>query len=115
MLYFVGSDEVTAQFKTDILDFVYSPPSIINRVKGETVSLRCSTQGDISEMKGKWTYSDSFCDGVEIKSEVTKSLNRLNINVTATVSGVYECQIQQKESIIKKKILVNFATSKLSK
>jgi len=103
-------DEVTTEHKSNSLEFLYTPPSVLKRVDGETVSLRCSTQGDISEMKGKWTYSNSFCDGVEIKSEVSKSSNILNVNVTVTKPGVYECQIQQKESIIKKKILVIFAT-----
>jgi len=103
-------DEVTTEHKSNSLEFLYTPPSVLKRVDGETVSLRCSTQGDISEIKGKWTYSNSFCDDVEIKSEVSKSSNMLDIKVTATKSGVYECQIQQKESIVKKKILVNFAT-----
>jgi len=41
---------------------------------------------------------------------VNKHLNIVSVTVAASQSGVYQCQIKQAESIIKKQIYVNFAT-----
>jgi len=108
---FLKSDEITVHFKIKPLQFQYVPISPIRTIKGKTVLLSCSAYGDISEMKGKWIYSNTYWnDGSEITSELSISSNMLYVNATAKTSGVYECQIQQKKFIIKKKIFVNFAT-----
>jgi len=108
---FLGSDEVTVQFKTKPLEFLQAPPNFQNIIKGETVSLSCSAYGNPTEMAGKCTYAKTYWDkGDEIKSEVEKNLTIFNVTVAATQSGVYECHIKQAESIINKKIYMNFAT-----
>jgi len=108
---FLGSDEVTVQFKTKPLEFLQVPPNFQNIIKRENVSLTCSAYGNPVDMTGKWTYSKSFWnEGSELKSVVDKHLNIVNVTVAATQSGVYQCQIKQAESIIKKQIYVNFAT-----
>jgi len=106
----LGTDKVTVEFKPKPLQFLYTPANLQNDIKGETVSLSCSAHGNLIEIKGKWTYSNDYWNvGREITSTTTFNSNIISVTTVVTLSGVYQCHIQQGISLIKKQMYVKFA------
>jgi len=94
---YLGSDQITVQFKTKPLEFSYSPPSYINILEDETSVLSCAAYGDTSQMTGKWMHSKTyFHPKKSIEFSTTKELNMFNITVHTRRAGIYQCEIHQR-------------------